>query len=111
MDSKIIIKDILSKYGVTLEGIEERYDDELHITADTANFRNVCLELHKALRSPVMMLFARDERNASGKFAVTCVFMCAKYRKWIFVTVKIDQDSYKGDITFAGPTAELGISF
>ena len=26
-------------------------------------------------------------------------------------TIKIDQDGYKGDITFGGPTAELGISF
>ena len=92
MDSKLIIKDILEKSGIRLGGIEERYADELHIKANAENFKSICLELHKELKTPVAALFAADERTARGVFVVTCVFMSIKYRKWIFVNTDISGD-------------------
>ena len=97
MDSKLIIKDILEKGNIRPDGIEERYTDELHITARSENFKNICLELHKALKTPVAALFASDERASKGVFVVTCVFMSIKYRKWIFVDMNIGADNPKFD--------------
>jgi len=62
MDSKLIVKDILEKSGMRTVVIEERYSDELHIQAFAENFKMICLELHKGLKTPVAMLFAVDER-------------------------------------------------
>lgn len=90
MDCKLIIKDILEKINVRSCSMEERYGDELHIKADRDNFKNICLELHKVLRSPVAMLYAADERASRGVFVVTCVFMNDKHKRWIFINLDID---------------------
>ncbi len=97
MDCKLIIKDVLEKINIRTSNIEERYGDEIHVAAAHDNFKNICLELHKALKSPVMMLCASDERALRGVFVVTCVFMSAKYRRWIFVNLDIDGNNPKFD--------------
>ncbi|MDD5436710.1 MAG: NADH-quinone oxidoreductase subunit C [Candidatus Omnitrophica bacterium] len=90
MDPKLIFKDILEKGKVPFVNMEEPYDDEFSINVNLGNFKAACLELHKVLKSPVMMLFATDVRAKRGVFTLSCVFSSVKYRKWITVTTDID---------------------
>lgn len=92
MNYKIIIKDILENGNIGSDKITEHCGDEIHIDATGMNFKNVCLGLHKMLKSPVMMLFAEDETFSRGVFVVRCVFMAAKYKKWFFVNMDVKKD-------------------
>jgi Ni,Fe-hydrogenase III large subunit/Ni,Fe-hydrogenase III component G len=69
------------------------YTDEIHIDAGPDNFNSLCLELHKTLKSPVMMLFATDERSERGVFVIRCVFIDVRKKKWIFVNMDIAKDN------------------
>ena len=68
------------------------YPDEVFIKVKPQDFKNVCLVLHKRLPSPVMLLFALDERKESGKFLINCVFVDFKNSRWITVTMDIPQE-------------------
>ncbi|MFA5388499.1 MAG: NADH-quinone oxidoreductase subunit C [Candidatus Omnitrophota bacterium] len=66
--------------------------DEAHIYVKPENFKKACLYFHKKLASPVVMMFACDERPERGSFRIYCVFMGIKYRKWVFVAMDIAGD-------------------
>jgi Ni,Fe-hydrogenase III large subunit/Ni,Fe-hydrogenase III component G len=72
---------------------KELYSDEIHIGASPENFNSACMGLHRSLKSPVMMMFAEDDRAARGVFVIRCVFMDIKNRKWHFVNMDIDKDA------------------
>jgi Ni,Fe-hydrogenase III component G len=65
------------------------YSDEVRITVNPAIFKDTCFALHKILPSPVMMLFAVDERAKKNKFEIICVFTYFKRAQWIAVTADI----------------------
>ena len=56
---------------------------------DSGIFRDTSLALHKILPSPVMMLFAVDQRRPTGNFEVKCVFLDVKKSRWIIVTMDV----------------------
>ncbi|MFH1189073.1 MAG: NADH-quinone oxidoreductase subunit C [Candidatus Omnitrophota bacterium] len=74
MDSSGIISDI-----------KRVYPDEAYMKVTPEAFRDTCLGLHKALQSPVMMLYALDNRKEHGSFTVECVFLDAARGLWVVV--------------------------
>ncbi len=73
--------------------LDQPYGDEIRIKVSPQVFKDACLALHKLLPSPVMMLFADDQRSLSGVFAVYAVFVSLKYAKWIIVNIDIPQEN------------------
>ncbi|PIP68036.1 MAG: hypothetical protein COW12_04325 [Candidatus Omnitrophica bacterium CG12_big_fil_rev_8_21_14_0_65_45_16] len=73
--------------------ISQNYSEEIYIRVDSRVFKDTCLVLHKILPSPVMMLFAIDERKKLNKFVITCVFMDVKKSQWVIVSMDIPQES------------------
>ncbi|MFA5092464.1 MAG: NADH-quinone oxidoreductase subunit C [Candidatus Omnitrophota bacterium] len=71
----------------------QNYADEICIKVSPQVFKNVCLALHKMLPSPIMMLFAVDERKFSGVFVVNAVLVDLKQRQWIIVNMDIPQEN------------------
>ncbi len=70
----------------------EGYPDELCIKVGRQVFKDTCVALHKILLSPVMMLFALDERKNSNKFIINCVFVGFKMGQWVTVSTDIPQE-------------------
>lgn len=90
MDDLNIISEIKNKYPYfSAFNFSESYEDEVYIDITPQDFHKVCLALHKALRSPVMMLFAQEEPADQKKFRINCVFLSVKYRKWVFVRIDL----------------------
>jgi len=71
----------------------ENYPDEISIKVSPEIFKDTCLVLHKMLPSPVMALFALDEREKENSFVINCVFVSFKKSKWITVSMDIPQDN------------------
>ncbi|MCX5678607.1 MAG: NADH-quinone oxidoreductase subunit C [Candidatus Omnitrophica bacterium] len=71
---------------------EQSYPDEVRIKTAPRDFKDACLALHKAFSSPVMMLYALDERKRENKFAVNCVFLNSKDGLWVTVKMDIPKD-------------------
>ncbi len=65
------------------------YPDELRIKIQPQDFKAVCLELHKILSSPVMTLFAVDERKRKNVFTVIAVFLNLKQGQWVSVEMDL----------------------
>lgn len=93
MEYKFILKDLLDRHHMRMDDMKEAYTDEVHIKAVPENFKSLCLGLHKELASPVMMLFAADERESRGVFVIKCVFISVKFRRWFFVDMDISRDN------------------
>jgi len=71
----------------------QSYADEVALNVQPQDFKDACLTLHKILPSPVMMLFACDERQEKGSFAINCVFVDFRNRQWVIVSMDIPQDN------------------
>lgn len=71
-------------------------EDEVYIETSNADFRKVCLTLHKRLNSPVMMYFASDDRKDKGVFTLYCVFLGGLFKKWFIVRSAIGRDDAEG---------------
>ena len=69
------------------------YADEVVLNVEPPDFKNACLALHKILPSPVMMLFACDERKMRGNFVIRCVFVDFRNSQWIIVSMDIPQEN------------------
>lgn len=69
--------------------VSQVYPDEIRILVDPSFFKETCLVLHKILPSPIMMLFASDERPKDNKFQINCIFEYAGKANWITVTMDI----------------------
>jgi Ni,Fe-hydrogenase III large subunit/Ni,Fe-hydrogenase III component G len=75
---------------IELMSVTEIAQDEIYLHVKPEDFKRLCLFLHKELHSPIMMLFADDERQAAGKgFVIYSAFLAVKQRKWIFVKVNL----------------------
>lgn len=86
------IEDILSSEKINLLESLRPHQGELYLKVNSADFVRACNLLHKRLDSAVMLLFAEDLRVQSGKFALYCVFLCAKAPSWVFVRQDIAWD-------------------
>lgn len=73
--------------------VAQEYPDEVHIAVNQAIFKDTCLILHKMLPSPVMMLFACDQRRKNHKFEIICAFAYFKKSQWLFVTTDISDEN------------------
>ncbi|MDD5246731.1 MAG: NADH-quinone oxidoreductase subunit C [Candidatus Omnitrophica bacterium] len=74
--------------------VSREYPDELRIKAGRERFKDVCLVLHRALSSPVMMLFAADGRKEGGSFAINSVFVDCRAGQWVVVTTDLGQAEF-----------------
>ncbi len=68
--------------------IREPNKEEVHIRVAGHEFRKACLFAHKRLHSPVMALFASDERKKKNAFEVRCVFLSTEFSKWFVVATE-----------------------
>lgn len=94
MDSRAFISKIRDRIpNFTELFVSSNYADEICIGVKQELFRDTCLALHKISASPVMMLFALDERAKLNKFVINCVFINAERSKWIIVTTDIGQEN------------------
>ncbi|MBP7216602.1 MAG: hypothetical protein KBA46_04885, partial [Candidatus Omnitrophica bacterium] len=73
------IKKVLQDFNPL--SVAQPYADEVRLKVEPHNFKDACFALHKILPSPVMMLFACDERNAKESFVIYCVFIDVKHSK------------------------------
>jgi len=73
--------------------VRQSYADETELKVEVRDFKEVCCVLHKILPSPVMMLFASDERKESGNFIIRCIFVDFKNSQWIILSIDVPQDS------------------
>jgi len=94
MDCSEIISGIKKRLpGFDAISVLQDYPDEICIKVSPKVFKDVCLVLHKLLPSPVMMLFAIDERIKANKFEIKCVFMNVKEGQWVIVSMDIPQEN------------------
>ena len=94
MDCSEISAGIKNKFpGFFAFSVTQAYADEIHIKVGVQFFKDTCLALHKGLPSPVMMLFASDERKDTAKFVVNCVFVGLRKSQWVIVSMDIPQDA------------------
>ncbi len=77
--------------------IRQPYTDEIALKVNPPDFKNTCLALHKILPSPVMMLFACDERKERGSFTLNCLFVDFRNSQWIIVSMDVSQDNLSFD--------------
>jgi len=75
------------------QSARQSYADEIALKVEPRDFKDICLTLHKILPSPVIMLFACDERKEKGNFAINCVFADFRNSQWIIVSMDIPQDN------------------
>ncbi|MCX5707836.1 MAG: NADH-quinone oxidoreductase subunit C [Candidatus Omnitrophica bacterium] len=94
MDCSEIISALKSKFPdfVALASSQD-HPDELRLKVDPRIFKDTALALHKILSSPVMMLFALDERRERGVFVVNGVFCGFRSSQWVMVSMDIPQDN------------------
>jgi len=85
------IKKILPDFSALLAA--QDYPDEISIKVTPRIFKDTALALHKILPSPVMMLFAVDQRKLSGVFTVNAVFVHLRQKQWIILNMDIAQES------------------
>ena len=85
------IKNSLPDFSALL--VTQNYPDEICIKVRPQAFKDTAMVLHKILPSPVMMLFAVDERQFSGAFAVNAVFVNLKQKQWVIVSMDIPQEN------------------
>ncbi len=90
MDSSGIISDIRKIFPAFCAlSVSRNYPDEIYIQVEPQAFKDTCLALHEILSSPVMMLYATDNRKERGKFTIDCVFLDAKEGLWVIVSVDV----------------------
>ncbi len=77
--------------------LSKPYADEVLMVVSPGDFKSACLHLHKTLRSPVMMLFATDERADKKIFCVYAVFMDIQNKKWVVVRQDIPENEQHFD--------------
>lgn len=77
--------------------VSDGYPDEIDIKVKPEDFKGACLALHSALHSPVMALFAVDEREKRGVFVIKCVFLSIETRRWVIVAMDIPQEKASFD--------------
>ncbi|MDD4940221.1 MAG: NADH-quinone oxidoreductase subunit C [Candidatus Omnitrophica bacterium] len=93
MDHAELISDLRNKLpDFNAISISQDHPDELLIKVSPEIFRDTCAALHKILSSPVMMLFALDERKERGKFVINSIFVELKPGRWIIVSMDIPQE-------------------
>lgn len=90
--------EIIARIKKVLPGFKEQvvrqaYADEVYLKVNPQDFKNTCHTLHKILPSPVMMLFACDERKERGSFAIKCVFVDFGNSQWVIVGMDIPQEN------------------
>lgn len=94
MDCSEIISDIKKKLpDFEALSVTQNYPDEVCIKVSSKIFKDTCILLHKILLSPVMMLFALDERKELNKFTIISVFMYFKKSQWVIVSMDIPQEN------------------
>ncbi|MCK9604331.1 MAG: NADH-quinone oxidoreductase subunit C [Candidatus Omnitrophica bacterium] len=94
MDYREIISGIKNKLpDFNAISSSQSYPDEICLKVSPQIFKDTCFTLHKILSSPVMMLFALDERKERGCFVVNAVFVHPKSSQWIIVTIDIPQEN------------------
>jgi len=71
----------------------QNYPDEINIKVSPQIFKDTCLVLHKILPSPVMSLFALDERKERGCFGINSIFVDFRNSRWITVCMDIAQEN------------------
>lgn len=70
--------------------ILQDYSDQACIEVVPRIFQDSCFVLHKLFSSPVMSLFALDERE---KFRINCVFIDVKKSSWIILTTVVSKNA------------------
>ncbi|MDD5096992.1 MAG: NADH-quinone oxidoreductase subunit C [Candidatus Omnitrophica bacterium] len=94
MDGSEVISSIKKSFpDFSALSVSQPYLDEICLKVSPQAFKNTCLVLHKILPSPVMMLFALDERQATGTFLINAVFVSLKQAQWIIVNMEIRQEN------------------
>ena len=89
-----LITEIKNKFPrFTTISVTQDYPDQLCIKVSLECFKGACLALHKILPSPVMMLFALDERKDFGRFVINCIFVSFRRSQWVSVSVDIPQEN------------------
>ncbi len=63
--------------------------EEKIVEVKPEQFKKTCLELHKQLRSPVLMFFACDDRAKEGVFTLRAVFKDKAAGQWVIVSQKV----------------------
>ncbi|MGA2090934.1 MAG: NADH-quinone oxidoreductase subunit C [Endomicrobiales bacterium] len=86
------MKDIEKNYN----HVTRQYNDEVYIDVPSSDFKAACLDLHTRLKSPVMTMFAIDDRPRAGSFMIVCGFLSVEDRQWVFVrqTVPPEKPSF-----------------
>lgn len=94
MASPEIIAEIKNKIpDFAALSVLQNYPDEINIKVSPRIFKDTCLALHKILPSPVMALFALDERRERGCFEINSIFVDFKNSRWITVSMDIPQEN------------------
>lgn len=94
MDCSEIISGIKNKLPRFCElSIAKDYPDEIRLKVELKDFKDVCVVLHKMFHSPVMMLFAVDQRQNNNKFVLNCVFINLNKNCWVTVSADIQQEN------------------
>jgi Ni,Fe-hydrogenase III large subunit/Ni,Fe-hydrogenase III component G len=72
---------------------------EENIEVKPEEFKQTCLKFHNELRSPVMMLFACDERAERGVFCLRAVFAGTFARRWFIVKADLPAPEFESIAT------------
>jgi Ni,Fe-hydrogenase III large subunit/Ni,Fe-hydrogenase III component G len=94
MDCSEIISTLKNKFpAFSALASSQDHPDELWLKVEPRIFKDTALALHKILSSPVMMLFALDERREKSIFVINAVFASFRNAQWVLVSMDIPQDN------------------
>ncbi|MFA5858078.1 MAG: NADH-quinone oxidoreductase subunit C [Elusimicrobiota bacterium] len=93
MEYNDILKELKDKHNVLPENIITLHGEEVYIETPDNTFASACRFLHKKLKSPVMMMYATDERKDRSRYVLYCVFISVEHKKWYFLKTPIPGDN------------------
>lgn len=73
--------------------VSRGYSDEITLKVLPQDFQAICLLLHRKLVSPVMTLFAVDEREKQNKFIINCFFIDTQKSQWININIDVTTEN------------------
>jgi len=82
------MESLLNKGRIRLDHL-----NEVHIEVDSADFKDVCRELHVKHHALLRLMFATDERQKDGLFRIYVVFTIPGSDRFLFIVLPVKEDS------------------
>lgn len=85
-----MIRNLISVFNNSIFSSEIKNENELYFEIDTDKVREICSYIHKSKDLPLVSMFASDERDLNGKYAIFYVFAERQQANLLILKTTID---------------------